>query len=155
VTEPRLRAWGDELRAVHKRLRDALEAARQSVVEGADAGVVSRDLQLFCLGFCTALSGHHTSEDRALFPILLERRPDLAPVIDRLKQDHNMIEYLIGDLERSLERGEDARARLQRLDGIGAIMENHFRYEESRILDVLDTVDDAEPDGTTLFGPLA
>jgi len=145
------------LRAVHQRLRDALEVAREAVVANGEADSVSRDLRLFCLGFCTALNGHHTSEDAALFPLLLERRPDLAPVVSQLKQDHSMIEHLIAGLEKAVESGESAQEKLRHLDGIDAVMETHFRYEEKKIIEVLDGFDgeDLDLDKTTLFGPLA
>ncbi|OOC53284.1 MULTISPECIES: hemerythrin domain-containing protein [Nocardiopsis] len=155
MTEQRIRAWGGELRAVHHRLRQALELARESVESGARAEAVSRDLRLFCLGFCTALAGHHTSEDASLFPLVVERRPDLAPVVAKLKQDHSMIEYLIGGLERALDAGESDEEKLRHLDGIGAVMESHFRYEESQLVGVLDALDGEDLDRTALFGPIA
>lgn len=49
-----------------------------------------------------ALSGHHRSEDHVLFPRLVEERPDLAPVIAQLIQDHHMIEHLLGGLPRAV-----------------------------------------------------
>ncbi|MFE1775538.1 hemerythrin domain-containing protein [Streptomyces sp. NPDC059008] len=64
-------------------------------------GVVdaATDLLLFCHGFCAALSGHHRAEDGSLFPELVRARPDLAPVVAKLTQDHNMIEHRIGGLQ--------------------------------------------------------
>ena len=155
MTEQRVHAWGRELRAVHQRLRDALEVAREAVVDGGRAETVSRDLRLFCLGFCTALNGHHTSEDSALFPLILERRPDLAPVIAQLKQDHSMIEHLIAGLEKAVDSGKGAEEQLRHLDGIEAVMETHFRYEEKKIIDVLDGFTDEGLDKSALLGPLA
>jgi hypothetical protein len=155
LTEQRAHAWGQELRVVHQRLRDALEAAREAITDGAGAESVSRDLRLFCLGFCTALNGHHTSEDAALFPLLLERRPDLAPVVAKLKQDHSMIEYLIAGLQRAVDSGHGAEEQLRHLDGIEAVMETHFRYEEKQITGVLDELTDEGLDRRTLLGPLA
>lgn len=154
MTEQRIRAWGEELRAAHQRLRQALEVARESVESGAQAQDVSRDLRLFCLGFCTALSGHHTSEDDSLFPLVERHRPDLAPVLAKLRQDHSMIEYLIRGLEEALEAGAGTEEKLRHLDGIGALMENHFRYEERQLLAPLNALEEEGLDRATLLGPL-
>ena len=156
MSEPRVRAWGAELRAVHARLRDALEIARESIVEGGALESAGRDLLIYCWGFCTALTGHHRSEGGALFPEVLAARPDLAPVIDELVRDHTMLDHLIGGLEQALTAGAPVAETLRHLDGIDAVMETHFRYEELRLAAVLDGLDHtAHLDRTTLFGPIA
>jgi hypothetical protein len=138
------------MRDVHRTLRAALDLARED-----DAAPPDTDPLLYCWGFCTALDGHHRSEDGALFPRVLAARPDLEPVVRQLVQDHHMIEHLIGELRRAMDRGVPTEERLRHLDGLSAIMNSHFRYEERQLLDVLDTLDldDAEP--AELFGPLA
>ncbi|MET0967310.1 MAG: hemerythrin domain-containing protein, partial [Nakamurella sp.] len=98
----RVAAWGQELRAVHQRLRDALQFAREAVEDGAETESLAKNLELFCWGFCTALNGHHSSEDSKLFPLVLREAPDLASTVGKLVQDHNMIAYLIVDLEKAL-----------------------------------------------------
>ena len=67
---PRLVAWSVEIRAVHNRMREALRVTREAVAAGAHDERASRDLLLFCRGFCTALSGHHVGEDTVLFPAI-------------------------------------------------------------------------------------
>ena len=155
MSSQRQRAWGAEMRAVHGRLRRALELARESVEDEATADPLTADLLLYCWGFCRALSGHHRSEDQALFAHLMHRRADLAPVIGQLRQDHSMIEHLIGGLQRAVEQGATAEEKRRHLDGIEAVMESHFRYEERRLLDVLDDISDDTPTTAELFGPLA
>jgi hypothetical protein len=130
VNPDRLVAWGQELRAVHQRLRRAL-------------------------GFCVALGGHHSSEDATLFPMVLARRPELAPAVAKLVQDHSMIAHLIRGLEQAISTSADAAALLRHLDGIGAIMESHFRFEERQLVGLLDTIDDESLDKTALFGSIA
>jgi hemerythrin-like domain-containing protein len=156
MTAQRLVAWGDELRDVHQRLRRALAVARESVDGGLDeARPASTDLLLFCRGFCAALSGHHSAEDGALFPEIVAARPDLAPVIAKLTQDHSMIEYLISGLEASLRTGGSPEELHQHLDGIEAVMETHFRYEERQLVTVLNSIDLGDRDRSGVFGPLA
>ncbi|NEK84513.1 hemerythrin domain-containing protein [Blastococcus saxobsidens] len=143
------------MRAVHARLRAAIEVARDSVEAGAGLTPPDRELLLHCWGFCAALDGHHRAEDEHLFPRIGAALPHLVPVLAQLRQDHAMIGHLLGQLGRALDEGAAAAEQLRHLDGIEAVMETHFRYEELRLLDVLDQV---VPEGVTapdLFGPLA
>ena len=100
----RLAALAVELQAVHSTLRRALQIAREAVEDG-DPAAPQRDLLLYCWGFCEALDGHHRSEDAALFPRIIDVRPELAPVIANLKQDHSMIDHLLGGFRHALESG--------------------------------------------------
>lgn len=138
----RLVAWGAELRAVHTRLRAALAVVRES--DGSDA-VATRDLLLLCHGFCVALTQHHEGEDRQLFPAIAAAHPELSETLGRLQQDHAMIATLITNLDAVAE--SDERGSISRhLDGIAAIMESHFRYEERELISVLDALAlNAEP----------
>ncbi len=143
----RLVAWYDEMLAVHDRLRRALALVRESAAVTADrsGAAATTDLLVWCRGFCTALTRHHTAEDAVLFPELERRHPDLADVLRRLRQDHGMIAYLIADLEHALDRAADPEASRdavgRHLDGVGAIMESHFRYEERALGEVLAALD--------------
>lgn len=146
----RLIAWNRELIAAHQRLRDALRVAQDSF---EDDDSVTRDLLLYCHGFCVALSGHHVGEDVGLFPELATRYPALRPTIAKLEQDHNMIAHLLAGLDNALQSSASTAELAGHLEGLAAIMESHFRYEEHQLLGVLETLDlDAEP--RSLFGPL-
>ena len=147
----RLIAWDAELRTAHERLRAALRVARSGVE--ADPEAVTRDLLLYCQGFCVALSAHHVGEDAGLFPELKARHPDLRPVIAKLEQDHSMISHLLAQLDHALQSGESGVVLRRHLDGLGAIMESHFRFEERELLGALEALElDADP--TRIFGPL-
>lgn len=149
----RLVAWCNELKAVHGRLREALRVTQVAVRAGKPSGPPTRELLLFCHGFCTALTGHHEGEDRELFPAIAAAHPDLAPTLRKLEQDHSMIAHLIADLEAATERGLPPDNLAMHLEGIAAIMESHFRYEERELLTVLTTLAlDAEP--SDVLGPL-
>ncbi|TDD56450.1 hemerythrin domain-containing protein [Nonomuraea terrae] len=146
----RLIAWDHELKVAHGRLREALRLARDSLDRGD--GAFPRDLLLYCHGFCAALGGHHVSEDTGLFPELAARHPGLRPVIAKLEQDHGMIAWLLQQFKQALDAAAPANELLFHLDGLSAIMESHFRYEERRLLGTLATLDlDAEPGD--LLGP--
>lgn len=149
----RLIAWSRELRAVHERLREALRVTRSALEAGERAEPAQRDLLLFCHGFCTALTGHHEGEDRQLFPAIAAAHPELRDTLRSLRQDHSMIAYLLAELQSAADRTAPPDELDRHLEGIAAIMESHFRYEERSLLAVLDTLAlDADPHG--VLGPL-
>jgi hemerythrin-like domain-containing protein len=148
----RLVAWSQELRRVHARLREALRVTRAALADGRPGQVVTLDLLVFCHGFCAALDGHHRGEDRMLFPHLAASNPELRPVLDSLEQDHAMIAQLLAGLSEAVERSASVDELGRRLDGVAAIMENHFRYEERRLLTVLETLE-LQSDAQEILGP--
>lgn len=151
----RVTAWQQELRIVHQRLRDALDIARESIEEGRDTAPIHAELLIYCWGFCTALSGHHQSEDGTLFPLVLRHRPELAPVVANLVRDHNMIGQLIGELRRALGAGHEKQLLLRHLDGIEAVMETHFGYEERQLAAALAQLPASGLEKEQLLGPIA
>ena len=150
----RLIAWHRELSAAHVRLRAALELAQDSLADPqlGDPSPAS-DLLVFCLGFCTALGGHHRSEDARLFPELVGRHPELDETIAYLKQDHSMIAHLLSGLEKAIRSQAPPEAIGRHLEGLAAVMESHFRYEERQLLTVLATLD-LEAGVPDMLGPL-
>ena len=152
----RLIAWDRELADAHQRLRQALRVARDTLDAGntLDASdAAGADLTLYCHGFCAALGGHHGGEDTALFPQLSAQYPALRPTMVKLRQDHELIAGLLTQFDQAIS--SDARpAELSlQLDGLAAIMESHFRYEERQLLGPLSALElDADPH--TVLGPL-
>ncbi|MFC8599213.1 hemerythrin domain-containing protein [Isoptericola sp. NPDC057191] len=167
VTDPssdtaRLVAWGQELRTVHARLRDAMEVAREAVSDAEALGATAdprHRLGLYCHGFCQALEGHHRGEDTSVFTTLLDLRPDLTGVVAELQRDHRTLDHLLGELARAVDAQADAATLERHLDGIDAVMETHFRYEEKRLVAVLDepavAAALAGTDRRAALGPLA
>ena len=149
----RLVAWSRELRRVHERLREALIVTQSALDAGQATDLAARDLLLLCHGFCTALTGHHEGEDRQLFPVIAAAHPELEVTLLHLVRDHSIIAYLVAGMQAAMAEEMPPTALRQRLDGIGAIMENHFRYEERMLLTVLESLElDAEP--RDVLGPL-
>ncbi|WP_448641831.1 hemerythrin domain-containing protein [Geodermatophilus sp. URMC 63] len=133
-------ALGAELRRIHDGLRADLRALRVAAASGAPPDV-RRRLPAHCLAFCAALTAHHTGEDAGAFPALAERFPELAPVLEKTAEDHGWItgilarvEELAGELAAA---GTSPRLAVE-LDGLAAIVESHFSFEERRIADALD-----------------
>jgi hemerythrin-like domain-containing protein len=149
----RLVAWSRELGAVHDRLREALTVTRQALAAGDPAESATRDLLLFCNGFCTAMTAHHEGEDRELFSAIAEQHSELRETLHNLQQDHSMIAHLLAGLQAAVARAGPPGELDQHLEGVAAIMESHFRYEERQLLTVLETLAlDADP--RAVLGPL-
>jgi hemerythrin-like domain-containing protein len=136
----RVIAWSQELRRVHERLRGALQITRDAIQNGAPGEDATRDLLLYCHGFCVALDGHHGGEDRVLFPAIEAAYPHLAPVLRALQRDHSMIAHLLNGLQSATEHVATPEDLAGHLEGVAAIMESHFRYEERQLLTVLESL---------------
>jgi hypothetical protein len=150
----RLIAWSHEFREVHARLREALPVTRSPVGDGASGEAATRGLLLFCHGFCAALDSHHQAEDRTLFPAIAAAHPELHQVLRSPEQDHSMIVDLLDGLRAAVDGNASLDELDHHLDGVAAVMENHFRYEERQLLTVLDTLGlDADP-GEVLGPPM-
>lgn len=148
----RLVAWNRELAVTHQRLRRALRLTRDALDAG-DVRSTGADLMLYCHGFCAALRGHHVSEDMALFPELSARDPGLRSTIAKLAQDHEMIATLLAQLDHALASSASPGELSLHLDGLAAIMESHFNYEERQLLGALSALD-LVADPQALLGPL-
>ncbi|GAA1426576.1 hypothetical protein GCM10009601_35730 [Streptomyces thermospinosisporus] len=138
---------------MHTRLREALDVTRTALAAGTPGETATRDLLLYCHGFCTALDVHHQGEDRTLFPAIAAAHPELRPVLRALEQDHSMIAHLLGGLRTAVDHAAPPEELERHLEGIAAIMESHFRYEERHLLAVLETLElKAAPE--EVLGPL-
>jgi hemerythrin-like domain-containing protein len=84
---------------------------------------------------------HHTSEDRVLWPKLLERAPkELEPIVTRMQTQHEGIHEAIDAAERVLPRWRNRPASAERdelagaLERLHAALEEHLAAEEQHIL---------------------
>jgi non-ribosomal peptide synthetase component F len=128
------------LAQAHQELRRQLDLLRTSI--GQDA-LDRRTLVIHCLAFCTALTSHHRGEDAGMFADLLRARPDLAETVSKLVEDHEMIASILSRVaelaaEAAGSHGQRLDAIRLELDGLAAIMESHFGYEERAIGAALD-----------------
>ncbi len=147
-----MRAIGRELVRVHQWLRDELARIHDHI----DSGDELIRLQVHCVAFCAAITRHHTSEDATAFPMVGAEMPELAPVLEQLSQDHRLVEEIVGRLRTLLTAitPENVDGVRREIDGLSAILESHFRWEEKALVDALDTVDTARS-VEDLFGQLS
>ncbi|WP_433527204.1 hemerythrin domain-containing protein [Nocardia pseudovaccinii] len=147
----RARALGQELVAIHDWLRTELTRIRVNVAAYA-AGSELRPTQL--RAHCAALTRHHTGEDTAAFPALAGQFPELAPVLAELRTDHQLVADILRRLTELLDSiGPDNADTVRReLDGLAAILESHFRWEERRLVQAFDELEMGTRTGEELLG---
>ena len=69
--------------------------------------------------------------------------PELAPMIGKLMEDHALVAGILQQVRALLAPDRPAAAPgvlLRELDGLTAILESHFSFEERRIAASLDTL---------------
>lgn len=145
-----------QLSRAHQELRRRVREIRTGLGERR----LSDDtLATHCLAFCAALTTHHEGEDDGLFAQLLRERPDLAPTITKLVEDHGLITAILSQVraladEAATSHGSSLEAIGGELDGLAAIMDSHFAYEERAISEALDAAapDTDWPDRVFRFG---
>ena len=130
---------GEMLRLVHDAFRRELRLIRAEVA--GSGGVLGAQLRLNCLSVCAGLHGHHVKEDEGMLPGVEHLRPDLRPVVDRLREQHVTVDVLINRMLAALG-DPDLRpaALLAEVDRLTADLEAHLRYEEESLIPVLDAV---------------
>ncbi|MFF1421137.1 hemerythrin domain-containing protein [Streptomyces sp. NPDC058280] len=150
--DDRLTAFGTQLIETHMWLREELAQLREDLAadeppdpqdpRGLRDPRKTRELRAHCLTFCSALSRHHTDEDDGTFPVLADRYPELRPVLEQLTHDHEVVSGILRSVEELLDGFEPGGARrvAAELDGLAALLESHFVYEEKRIVTALNAI---------------
>ncbi|HET7303684.1 MAG TPA: LLM class flavin-dependent oxidoreductase [Segeticoccus sp.] len=144
----------DALRAELTQVRDIVDQVRRGQLGvGAARSAVNTmtmrqnnwTLGAYCTAYCRVVTGHHTLEDRSVFPHLRRAEPGLAPVIGRLEDEHHVIAGVLEEVDRALvqlvdtdgtgEAAPEATADLQRqVDLLTDTMLSHLAYEERELI---------------------
>ncbi|WP_298461705.1 LLM class flavin-dependent oxidoreductase [uncultured Cellulomonas sp.] len=140
----------DHLRAELAQVRDLVE----QVAAGAlDVGTARSHLNTmtmrqnswvlgtYCESYCRVVTTHHTLEDRSMFPHLRRSDDRLAPVIDRLEQEHHVIHDVLEGVDQALVRlvsGPDGMPGLRAaVDLLTDTLLSHLSYEERELVEPL------------------
>ncbi|MCO6007240.1 nitroreductase/quinone reductase family protein [Actinoallomurus purpureus] len=129
----------DELRAALRDVRgriDDLLAGGPGLADPGRPADLAAQLRRHCLTFCHDLQMHHTRENGA-FSAFEDEFPDLAPAIERLRAEHQVMEKALTDFETLVEEGpsgRDVERFRAQLDRVVAGLEDHFAYEEANLL---------------------
>lgn len=140
----------DHLRAELRRLQDLFAQVKDGAVSSADARGALNEMTMrqhnwalgaYCAQYCTLLTGHHSLEDQAVFPHLRSSQATLAPVIDRLEQEHLVIHEIVLALDRALVEhlndGSTFELPQEALDRLSEALLSHLSYEEQQLVEPL------------------
>ncbi|WP_214412725.1 nitroreductase/quinone reductase family protein [Sphaerisporangium fuscum] len=135
--KPNAASWGAHLKHVHDGFRRELALIREEIKRSGPG--LGAQLRVNCLTVCQGLHHHHTGEDMAIFPLLAQRHPDLAPTLERLSVEHEKIAALLDDLQRVIaDRGAGPQAVLSEVERLTTELEGHLTYEEEQLIPILD-----------------
>ena len=98
-------------------------------------------LGAYCQSYCRVVTTHHTIEDQSMFPHLRARDAALAPVIDRLEEEHHVIAGVLDEVDRALVAVVTEPDGLQTLrravDLLADTLGSHLSYEERTLVEPL------------------
>jgi alkanesulfonate monooxygenase SsuD/methylene tetrahydromethanopterin reductase-like flavin-dependent oxidoreductase (luciferase family) len=155
---PHDRAVGQHLVDVHDGLRAELVQLRgliEQVAAGAmDAGGARSHiaemtlrqndwtLGAYCASYCRVVTTHHSIEDQSMLPHLRSADQRLAPVVDRLQEEHVVIHDLLDRVDRALvalvTAGADGMPALRAaVDLLTDGLLSHLSYEERELVEPL------------------
>jgi Luciferase-like monooxygenase/Hemerythrin HHE cation binding domain len=151
------RAVGAHLVEVHDHLRreldqvqDLVRQVRDGILEVGAARSEINQMALrqnswtlggFCESYCRVVTGHHSLEDEAVFPHLRSADPRLAPVIDRLAEEHRAIHHVLEGVDASLvhlvAHPDDIDQVAEAVELLADTLLSHLSYEEHELVEPL------------------
>jgi alkanesulfonate monooxygenase SsuD/methylene tetrahydromethanopterin reductase-like flavin-dependent oxidoreductase (luciferase family) len=139
----------DSLRSELRQLRDLIDQVASGLL-GADVArshintMTLRQnnwtLGTYCESYCRIVTGHHSLEDASVFPDLRSGDPRLAPVIDRLEDEHRVIHDVLESVDRALVRlvaDNDLDPLRSAVDLLTDTLLSHLAYEERELIEPL------------------
>src|SRR5215472_11486329 len=138
----------DHLRAELARIRDLIAQVRDGASAAWARSAINQmtlqsswTLGAYCASYCRIVTGHHTLEDQAVFPQLRAREAGLAPVLDRLADEHKTIHKVLEDVDAALVehlRNPGSFDALQETtDILTDVLLSHLAYEEAQLVEPL------------------
>ncbi len=145
----------EHLRGELAQLRDVLDQVRRGTLGVGSARSAINEMTLrqnnwtlgaYCESYCRVVTGHHSLEDRGVFPHLRREIPGLAPVLDRLESEHLVIQDVLDSFDAALvalvatggEGGSTGSTALDdvqyQLDLLTDTLLSHLSYEERELL---------------------
>jgi len=140
----------DMLRSELTELREILGKVRDGALGAGDARSALNDMALrqndwtlgaFCARYCGVVVQHHGLEDDAIFPHLARSDRGLAPVIERLADEHLVIHDAIQGVDSALVdhmNHPESYAKIQEaIDFLTDALLSHLSYEEHELVEPL------------------
>jgi hypothetical protein len=140
----------DQLRAELTQLMSLIEQVASGALEaGAARSFINQmtmrqnnwTLGAYCAQYCRVVTTHHALEDQSIFPHLKRSDPELAPVIDRLEEEHHVIADVLEHVDRALVAMVSDDDGMQQLRGAVDLLTDtllsHLSYEERELVEPL------------------
>ena len=140
----------DILRTELTELRQILASVRDGALKATDARSELDEMALrqndwtvgaFCSQYCGRVATHHGVEDASVFPYLARAEPALAPVIQRLTDEHlvihDAIQLVDAALVRQINNPADRDGIQEAIDFLTDALLSHLSYEEREIVEPL------------------
>jgi hypothetical protein len=140
----------DMLRRELGELRDVVAQVREGALGAGAARSALNEMALrqndwtlgaFCARYCGVVAQHHGLEDDAIFPHLVRSDSTLAPVIERLADEHLVIHDAIQAVDRSLvehmNHPDEFEPIQEAIDFLSDALLSHLSYEEYEIVEPL------------------
>jgi alkanesulfonate monooxygenase SsuD/methylene tetrahydromethanopterin reductase-like flavin-dependent oxidoreductase (luciferase family) len=140
----------DHLRAELRQLRDLIEQVKAGTLTAGHARSAINEMTMrqndwtlgaYCASYCRVVTGHHSLEDAEVFPHLRRADSGLAPVIDRLEEEHVIIHDILEEVDRALvgfiRNPEDFTELDDTMDVLSDALLSHLSYEERQIIEPL------------------
>jgi iron-sulfur cluster repair protein YtfE (RIC family) len=139
--EPNAPADTNMMRIVHNALRRDLERARTALThepapEPGQAAAIAEQLGWMM----EVLEAHHRSEDVGLYPLVRERDPSAAPLLDAMAQDHEKVAGAIHRLATLVDTSAEPfepRSIVQAIDALSQVLLPHLEREELDMMPVV------------------
>ena len=130
-----------DMAIVHRLFRNAYDEAAR-LVRAAPAPSAGR-VTFLADHIDLVLSGlhtHHEDEDALLYPKLIERAPEQAPMTEHVEQEHQVIKTALDAASaacaawRERPSAETGEALAAALDGLNAVVQPHLDDEEQQVV---------------------
>ena len=96
-------------------------------------------LGAYCQSYSRMVTTHHLIEDRTLFPQLHRSVPEVAPVLDRLTDEHHTLHELLESVDQALialvSAPEGISGLAAAVDLLTDALLSHLAYEERELVE--------------------
>lgn len=140
----------DMLRSELTQVRSIIEQVKANTLEVGAARSALNEMTMkqnnwtlgaYCSRYCSTVTQHHGLEDASVFPHLRSAERELAPVLDRLVEEHLVIHDVIESVDRALVEFISNPGDFSRLDeAVDALTDtllSHLSYEEEQLVEPL------------------
>ncbi|NLG22966.1 MAG: LLM class flavin-dependent oxidoreductase [Actinomycetales bacterium] len=140
----------DMLRSELTQVRSIIEQVKNATMDVGSARSALNDMTMkqnnwtlgaYCSRYCATVTQHHSLEDASVFPHLRTAERSLAPVLDRLEEEHVVIHDVIEQVDRALVEfvsDPDDFTRLdEAVDALSDTLLSHLSYEEDQLVEPL------------------